>query len=80
MDVLCTFLQAGLPPGALNIVSGFGPTAGAAIASHMDIDKVNYELAIFIFVQVHMNYEFYNYLLYLQLHLLLKRKFSELSH
>lgn len=69
MDVLCTFLQAGLPPGALNIVSGFGPTAGAAIASHMDIDKVNYELAIFIFVQVHMNYEFYNYLLYLQLHL-----------
>ncbi|KAL6187466.1 hypothetical protein ACLB2K_038865 [Fragaria x ananassa] len=26
--------------GALNIVSGFGPTAGAAIASHMDIDKV----------------------------------------
>lgn len=32
--------EAGLPPGALNIVSGFGPTAGAAIASHMDIDKV----------------------------------------
>lgn len=77
LDVLCTFLQAGLPPGALNIVSGFGPTAGAAIASHMDIDKVNYESAIFIFVQVHMNYEFYNYLLYLELHLLLKRKFSE---
>lgn len=40
------FLQAGLPPGALNVVSGFGPTAGAAVASHMDIDKVNYELAI----------------------------------
>ncbi|KAL6187084.1 hypothetical protein ACLB2K_043199 [Fragaria x ananassa] len=32
--------EAGLPPGALNMVSGFGPTAGAAIASHMDIDKV----------------------------------------
>lgn len=71
MDVLCTFFQAGLPPGALNIVSGFGPTAGAAIASHMGIDKVDYELAILSFVQVHMNYEFYNYLLYLQLHLLL---------
>ncbi|XP_004297642.1 PREDICTED: aldehyde dehydrogenase family 2 member B7, mitochondrial-like [Fragaria vesca subsp. vesca] len=32
--------EAGLPPGALNMVSGFGPTAGAAIASHMDVDKV----------------------------------------
>ncbi|XP_004297641.1 PREDICTED: aldehyde dehydrogenase family 2 member B7, mitochondrial-like isoform X2 [Fragaria vesca subsp. vesca] len=32
--------EAGLPPGALNIVSGFGPTVGAPIASHMDIDKV----------------------------------------
>ncbi|MCO5576519.1 hypothetical protein L7F22_030330 [Adiantum nelumboides] len=34
------FLEAGLPEGVLNIVSGFGPTAGAAIASHMDIDKL----------------------------------------
>ncbi|KAI5063371.1 hypothetical protein GOP47_0022292 [Adiantum capillus-veneris] len=32
--------EAGLPEGVLNIVSGFGPTAGAAIASHMDIDKL----------------------------------------
>lgn len=32
--------QAGFPPGVVNIVPGFGPTAGAAIASHMDIDKV----------------------------------------
>ncbi|KAJ5560523.1 Aldehyde dehydrogenase [Penicillium frequentans] len=29
-----------LPPGVINIVSGFGRTAGAAISSHMDIDKV----------------------------------------
>ncbi|KAM6569923.1 hypothetical protein CsatB_017908 [Cannabis sativa] len=33
-------LEAGLPPGVLNIVSGFGPTAGAALASHMDVDKL----------------------------------------
>jgi len=33
-------LEAGLPPGVVNIVPGFGPTAGAAIAKHMDIDKV----------------------------------------
>lgn len=25
----------------MNVVSGFGPTAGAALASHMDVDKVN---------------------------------------
>uniref|UniRef100_A0A674ACP7 Aldehyde dehydrogenase 1 family, member A3 n=1 Tax=Salmo trutta TaxID=8032 RepID=A0A674ACP7_SALTR len=31
---------AGFPPGVVNIVPGFGPTAGAAIASHMGIDKV----------------------------------------
>ncbi|KAG7285502.1 Aldehyde dehydrogenase [Staphylotrichum longicolle] len=29
-----------LPPGVVNIISGFGKVAGAAISSHMDIDKV----------------------------------------
>ncbi len=33
-------LEAGFPPGVINILPGFGPTVGAAIASHMDIDKV----------------------------------------
>ncbi|KAH9762160.1 Aldedh domain-containing protein [Citrus sinensis] len=33
---------AGIPDGVLNVVPGFGPTAGAAIASHMDIDKVSF--------------------------------------
>lgn len=37
--LLCTF-QAGFPPGVVNIVPGYGPTAGAAISSHMDVDKV----------------------------------------
>ncbi|MBZ3871352.1 Aldehyde dehydrogenase, mitochondrial [Sciurus carolinensis] len=32
--------EAGFPPGVINIVPGFGPTAGAAIASHEDVDKV----------------------------------------
>lgn len=32
--------EAGIPDGVVNIVSGFGPTAGAAIAAHPDIDKV----------------------------------------
>lgn len=32
--------EAGFPPGVLNVISGFGKVAGAAISSHMDIDKV----------------------------------------
>jgi aldehyde dehydrogenase (NAD+) len=32
--------EAGLPDGVVNVVSGFGPTAGAALASHMDVDKI----------------------------------------
>ncbi|CAD2217270.1 Aldehyde dehydrogenase family, putative [Angomonas deanei] len=32
--------EAGFPDGVLNIVPGYGATAGAAIAKHMDIDKI----------------------------------------
>jgi len=33
-------MEAGFPEGVVNVLPGFGPTAGAAIARHMDIDKV----------------------------------------
>src|SRR5579872_999411 len=33
-------IEAGFPPGVVNILPGYGPTAGAAIANHMDVDKV----------------------------------------
>jgi aldehyde dehydrogenase (NAD+) len=33
-------LEAGIPEGVINIVTGFGETAGAAVAHHPDIDKV----------------------------------------
>ncbi|HEX4751071.1 MAG TPA: aldehyde dehydrogenase family protein [Bryobacteraceae bacterium] len=33
-------LEAGFPDGVVNILPGYGPTAGAAIARHMDVDKV----------------------------------------
>src|SRR6202035_2958691 len=33
-------MEAGFPPGVLNLLPGYGPTAGAAIARHMDVDKV----------------------------------------
>ena len=32
--------EAGFPPGVVNIIPGFGPTAGAAIAEHPRVDKV----------------------------------------
>ncbi|XP_064609679.1 aldehyde dehydrogenase 1A1-like [Liolophura sinensis] len=32
--------EAGFPPGVVNIVPGYGPTAGAAISSHAGINKV----------------------------------------
>jgi betaine-aldehyde dehydrogenase len=32
--------EAGFPDGVVNIVPGFGETAGAALASHTDIDKI----------------------------------------
>jgi len=33
-------LAAGLPPGVFNVVPGYGPTAGKALASHMDVDAI----------------------------------------
>lgn len=33
-------LEAGLPPGVLNIVPGYGADAGAALVSHPGIDKI----------------------------------------
>src|SRR5688572_28184124 len=32
--------EAGIPDGVINIIPGYGPTAGAAISGHMGIDKV----------------------------------------
>jgi phenylacetaldehyde dehydrogenase len=32
--------EAGVPDGVVNVVTGFGETAGAALTAHMDVDKV----------------------------------------
>src|SRR5690242_19731020 len=36
-ELIC---EAGFPEGVVNVVTGFGETAGAALAAHMDVDKV----------------------------------------
>ncbi|MGA7239851.1 MAG: aldehyde dehydrogenase family protein [Bryobacteraceae bacterium] len=33
-------IEAGFPEGVVNILPGYGPTAGAAITRHLDVDKV----------------------------------------
>jgi aldehyde dehydrogenase (NAD+) len=35
-------LEAGVPEGVVNIVFGYGHTAGAALAAHPDVDKVSF--------------------------------------
>ncbi|KAJ7463739.1 aldehyde dehydrogenase [Mycena latifolia] len=38
---MCALIQeAGFPPGVVNVVTGYGDTAGAAISSHMGIGKI----------------------------------------
>jgi aldehyde dehydrogenase (NAD+) len=32
--------KAGFPDGVINVVPGYGPTAGAALSSHLDVDKI----------------------------------------
>jgi phenylacetaldehyde dehydrogenase len=35
-------LSAGVPPGVINIVTGLGEAAGAALANHPDVDKISF--------------------------------------
>mgnify|MGYP001218408893 CR=1 FL=1 len=34
------FVEAGFPAGVVNIITGYGETAGAALSAHPDVDKV----------------------------------------
>lgn len=40
MAELC--LEAGVPEGVLNVITGFGETAGARLALHPDVDKISF--------------------------------------
>lgn len=36
------FLEAGLPDGALNVVTGYGETAGETLALHCEVDRISF--------------------------------------
>jgi len=40
LELASSFADAGLPPGVVNIVTGLGETAGAAIVAHPNVDKI----------------------------------------
>ncbi len=41
-NLVQTLMDAGLPPGVVNIVTGFGPDAGAPLVSHRDVRAVSF--------------------------------------
>lgn len=42
LHIAALIKEAGFPPGVVNIIPGYGPTAGAAISEHMEIAKVSF--------------------------------------
>lgn len=44
--------EAGLPPGALNVVPGLGTEAGAALAAHPGVDHISFTGSVDVGVQV----------------------------
>ena len=47
-------LAAGIPPGVFNVVPGFGPEAGAALALHMDVDCIAFTGSTRVGKQIHV--------------------------
>ena len=40
LEMVKIFQEAGIPDGVINVVPGYGPTAGQPLAEHPDVDKV----------------------------------------
>jgi acyl-CoA reductase-like NAD-dependent aldehyde dehydrogenase len=46
--------EAGFPKGVVNVVPGYGPTAGAAISNHLDINKVSFSINLAMAVKFYL--------------------------
>jgi acyl-CoA reductase-like NAD-dependent aldehyde dehydrogenase len=46
--------EAGFPKGVVNVVPGYGPTAGAAISNHLDINKVSFSFSLVMAVKFYL--------------------------
>ncbi|KAJ7532867.1 hypothetical protein O6H91_10G004100 [Diphasiastrum complanatum] len=40
LELASIIQEVGIPPGIFNVITGFGPAAGAPLAAHEDVDKV----------------------------------------
>ncbi|KAK6527091.1 hypothetical protein TWF281_010283 [Arthrobotrys megalospora] len=50
---LCNLVnEAGFPPGVVNVLSGYGKTAGAALVQHLDVDKIAFTGSTFTGKQI----------------------------
>lgn len=47
-------LEAGIPPGVFNVVTGFGPEAGGPLALHMDVDCIAFTGSTRVGKQIHV--------------------------
>lgn len=46
-------LEAGIPAGVINIVTGLGPVAGAALVEHADVDKIAFTGSVEVGKEIH---------------------------
>ena len=47
-------LEAGIPPGVFNVITGYGPEAGSPLALHMDVDCIAFTGSTRVGKQIHV--------------------------
>jgi aldehyde dehydrogenase (NAD+) len=55
LKIASLFKEAGFPTGVVNILSGFGSTAGDAIARHMKIPKIAFTGKLYVSLRLIYN-------------------------